>query len=67
MTSYFVITSEKNTFENGQILYKVWIQNDNNGLCYIWSKNDYKNGDQIKIGVRADKNNRASLYIIDRV
>lgn len=61
--NYYVITSEKQHFSDGSEIFKVWIQNDNDCLCYLYSKHHFDNGDQVELGVRADKNNRATVYI----
>lgn len=60
---YYVVTSEKQNFSDGSVIYKVWIQNDNGGLCFVYSKHEFANGDQVLLGVRGDKNNRAALYV----
>lgn len=63
MEKYYVITSEPQQFSDGSTIYKTWINNDNGGLCFLYSRKQFVNGDEVELGIRGDKNNRATVYI----
>lgn len=62
---YKVVACEKSVMQDGKSLFKIWIQNDNGGLAYLWSSYLFQPGDDCEIRIRAGKDNRASCFIVN--